>query len=258
MSAPTTTPSGETYDQTVNTLGTLQDQLVDMAEALIRALPNFVIALLILAATWIAARFAVRSLVVGAVVLFGAALPDVETVVGLSGAIFMTMSIAILPPAFYLKLRPDGGNQYLDTFACAIIPIGLCVMFAGVVGQVDIIKQLVAKYPADLAWAVSTDDIEAAMSQGKVASMIGVESGHALGSSLAILRTLYELGVRYMTLTHGTSTTSTTCRRKEYIAVRQGRQQRRARLNYQRIISISVDYNFDISLRDQLLPGKYQ
>ena len=60
MSTTTTTPSGETYDQTVNTLGTLQDQLVDMAEALIRALPNFVIALLILAVTWIAARFAVR------------------------------------------------------------------------------------------------------------------------------------------------------------------------------------------------------
>jgi len=72
--------------------------------------------------------------------------------------------------------------------------------------QVDIIKQLVAKYPDDLMWAVSTDDIQSAMSQGKIASMIGVESGHAIGSSLAILRTLYELGVRYMTLTHGCNT----------------------------------------------------
>ena len=60
MSIPTTTPAGETYDQTVNTLGTLQDQLVDMAEGFIRALPNFAIAILILLVTWIVARLAVR------------------------------------------------------------------------------------------------------------------------------------------------------------------------------------------------------
>ena len=60
MSIPTKTPSGETYDQTVNTLGTLQDQLVDMAEGLIRALPNFAIAIVILLITWIAARIVVR------------------------------------------------------------------------------------------------------------------------------------------------------------------------------------------------------
>ena len=72
--------------------------------------------------------------------------------------------------------------------------------------QVDIIKQMVAKYPEDLMWATSASDIETAISQGKIASMIGVESGHAIGSSLAILRSLYELGVRYMTLTHGCNT----------------------------------------------------
>ena len=60
MSVPNTTPAGETYDQTVNTLGTLQDQLVDMAEGFIRALPNFAIAILILLVTWIVARIAVR------------------------------------------------------------------------------------------------------------------------------------------------------------------------------------------------------
>ncbi len=60
MSIPTTTPAGETYDHTVNTLGTLQDQLVDMAEGFIRALPNFAIAILILLVTWIVARLAVR------------------------------------------------------------------------------------------------------------------------------------------------------------------------------------------------------
>ena len=60
MSIPTKTPSGETYDQTVNTLATLQDQLVDMGEGFVRALPNMAIALVIIVITWIVARIAVR------------------------------------------------------------------------------------------------------------------------------------------------------------------------------------------------------
>ena len=72
--------------------------------------------------------------------------------------------------------------------------------------QIDVIRQMVAKYPDDLMWAVSSDDIQAAISSGKIASLIGVESGHAIGSSLALLRTLYEMGARYMTLTHGCNT----------------------------------------------------
>ena len=60
MSITNTTPAGETYDQTVNTLATLQDQLVDMAEGLIRAPPNFAIAIIILIVTWIVGRMVVR------------------------------------------------------------------------------------------------------------------------------------------------------------------------------------------------------
>merc|ERR1711963_1314754 len=55
-------------------------------------------------------------------------------------------------------------------------------------------------------WAVSTREIEEAWKVGKIASMIGVESGHAIGSSLPILRTLYSMGARYMTLTHTCNT----------------------------------------------------
>ncbi|MHA6333500.1 mechanosensitive ion channel family protein [Qipengyuania sp. CAU 1752] len=60
MTTATTTSSGESYDQTVNALATLQDQLVSMGEGLVRALPNIVIALLILLLTWFVARFAVK------------------------------------------------------------------------------------------------------------------------------------------------------------------------------------------------------
>lgn len=60
MSNPTVRAAGESYDQTVNTISTLQDQLVGMAESFIRALPNMVIALVILTITWLLAKFAVK------------------------------------------------------------------------------------------------------------------------------------------------------------------------------------------------------
>ena len=72
--------------------------------------------------------------------------------------------------------------------------------------QIDVIHQIVDKYPEDLMWADSAADIELAFSKGKVASLVGVESGHAIGSSMSILRTLYSMGARYMTLTHGCNT----------------------------------------------------
>ena len=60
MTQQTPVAPGEDFDRTVNTLATLQDQLVGMGEGFIRALPNLAIALVILFITWILARFAVR------------------------------------------------------------------------------------------------------------------------------------------------------------------------------------------------------
>jgi membrane dipeptidase len=72
--------------------------------------------------------------------------------------------------------------------------------------QIDVTRRLVARYPADLQFATSAAEVERAMKAGRIASLIGMEGGHSIGSSLAVLRQMHALGVRYMTLTHSRNT----------------------------------------------------
>ena len=68
--------------------------------------------------------------------------------------------------------------------------------------QIDLARQVIARYPDRLAPALTAADVEQARRRGRIASLLGIEGGHAIEGSLGALRAYYDLGVRYMTLTH--------------------------------------------------------
>ncbi len=71
-----------------------------------------------------------------------------------------------------------------------------------VIAQIDLVKRMVAKYDDTFELTLTPAATREAHQRGKIASMIGIEGGHAIQNSLATLRGLFDLGARYMTLTH--------------------------------------------------------
>ena len=68
--------------------------------------------------------------------------------------------------------------------------------------QIDIARRMIATYPDELQLCLTAADVAKARKAGKVASLLGLEGGHAIENSLGLLRMYYALGARYMTLTH--------------------------------------------------------
>lgn len=69
--------------------------------------------------------------------------------------------------------------------------------------QIDFVHRMANRYPDEFEMAYTAADVERIFAEGKIASMIGMEGGHSINNSLAVLRMFYELGARYMTITHG-------------------------------------------------------
>jgi membrane dipeptidase len=99
------------------------------------------------------------------------------------------------------RLREGGvGGQFWSVYVPAGLPTGSA---RTQLEQIDIARRMIARYPDRLALATTAGEAERAMKGGRVASLLGMEGGHAIENSLGALRAYYDLGVRYMTLTHG-------------------------------------------------------
>jgi len=96
--------------------------------------------------------------------------------------------------------RGHVGAQFWSVFVSALLTDQQAVQ--AVLEQIDVTKRLIAAYPDELQYVTDAAEVAGAWKKGRIASLLGMEGGYAIGNSLGVLRQFRALGVRYMTLTH--------------------------------------------------------
>ncbi len=99
------------------------------------------------------------------------------------------------------RLRQGGvGGQFWSVYVDTGLMGGDAVQ--ATMEQIDVVYNMIRSHPKDLGLALTADGVEEAFSNGKIASLIGMEGGHSIGESIGALRMFHRLGARYLTLTH--------------------------------------------------------
>ena len=103
------------------------------------------------------------------------------------------------------RMREGGmGGQFWSVWIPATTTGPAAVQMT--IEEIDIVRNMVARYPEAFEMAYTADDIERIHREGRIASLIGIEGGSQINNSMAALRQMYVLGARYMTLTHSRNT----------------------------------------------------